>query len=287
MRVKIALFVITLLSASQLHAAQKNIPYGPGERQRLDVYKPDNGKPAPVVLWIHGGAWKFGDKSHLNGKAEWLTGEGWALVAMNYRFVPQVTWREQAADVAEAVKWIQTSGAKHGFDASRIVLMGHSAGAHLAALVATDEQYLEAAQAKAATIVGVVLIDGAGYDIPRQAKFARGWLGGIYTEVFSTDVAEQQAASPVTYATSRKLWPQFLILHCASRVASTNQAKLLANALQSAGAKAVTFSARDKNHMTINRELGTPEDEPTAAINELLWKLRPTSTGRGSTGKAE
>ncbi len=126
MRTIIILLVATLLGAAELQAEQ-NIAYGPAERQRLDVSTPESEQPAPVVLWIHGGAWKFGDKSHLNSKPEWLAGEGWALVAMNYRFVPQVTWREQAADVAAAAKWIQTEGAKHGLDASRIVLMGHSA----------------------------------------------------------------------------------------------------------------------------------------------------------------
>jgi arylformamidase len=274
MRAKLILLVATLLGAAEL-PAQQNIAYGPAERQRLDVYTPKSEQPAPVVLWIHGGAWKFGDKSHLNGKAEWLTGEGWALVAMNYRFVPQVTWREQAADVAEAVKWIQTSGAKHELDASRIVLMGHSAGAHLAALASTDEQYFQRAKIDPTAIVGVVLIDGAGYEVARQAKFARGWLGNVYEEVFTADVKEQHAASPVRQVTARDHWPQFLILHCANRVASTQQAKLLGDALKGAGAKATSYAAEEKNHMTINRELGTAEDVPTTAINDLLNSFQP------------
>ncbi len=129
------------------------------------------------------------------------------------------------------------------------------------------------------TIAGVVLIDGAGYEVARQAKFARGWLGNVYEEVFSTDVNQQHAASPVRHVTARDHWPQFLILHCANRVASTQQAKLLGDALEDSGAKATIFSAEGKNHMTINRELGTPEDGPTAANDELLRVLAPATAG--------
>jgi arylformamidase len=272
MRTGTVILALILLSLSQLHAAQ-DLAYGPAERHKLDVYTPENGSPAPVVLWIHGGAWKFGDKAHVQSKPAWLTGEGWALVAMNYRFVPQVTWREEATDVAAAVKWIQTEGAKHGLDATRIVLMGHSAGAHLAALVATDEQYFKQAEVDSSAIVGVVLIDGAGYDVARQAKFAQGWLGNVYDEVFSTDVKQQHDASPVRHVHTRDRWPRFLILHCANRVASTQQAKLLGDAISEAGGKGTIYAAEGKNHMTVNRELGTPEDEPTDEINEFLREL--------------
>lgn len=272
MQVKSILLFTALFYGVHLHA-EPNILYGPDERQQLDIYTPKDIVSAPVVLWIHGGAWKFGDKSHLQSKPAWLTGEGWALVAMNYRFVPKVSWREQAADVAAAVKWIQTNGAKHGLDASRIVLMGHSAGAHLAALVSTDAQYFQQAKVDPTAIAGVVLLDGAGYEVARQAKFAGPWLGNVYKEVFTTDLAQQHAASPVRHVTQRDHWPEFLILHCANRFASTQQSQLLGDALESAGAKVTIHPAEGKNHMTINRELGTPDDEPTAAINEWLREL--------------
>ncbi len=268
---------VLLLSAAATTgeiSSKRNLAYGPAERQVLDLFSPESDRPAPVVLWIHGGAWKFGDKSHLQSKPAWLTGEGWGLVAMNYRFVPTVTWREQAADVAAAIAWLQTHGAEEGLDPTRIVLMGHSAGAHLAALVANDLQYLTNAKADPGAICGVVLVDGAGYDVPRQSKFARGWLGNVYEDVFSNSPAEQQAASPLTHVKPRGQWPEFLILHCADRIASREQAILLSTALLKSGAKATVYSAQGKTHMTINRELGAEEDLSTKEIERFLGDLR-------------
>ena len=93
---------------------------------------------------------------------------GLAAAAINYRLVPGATVEDEAADVAASLKYLIDHAAALGIDPSRIVLMGHSAGAHLVALVGTDERYLKAADLSFASISGVIPVDGAAYDVPRQ-----------------------------------------------------------------------------------------------------------------------
>ena len=111
--------------------------YGSDALQKLDFWPAASARPAPLVLFVHGGGWKRGDKKSATGmqKVEHLTNEGFAFASINYRLVPAATVEQQAADVSAAVAWHRSHAARLGIDASRIVLMGHSAGAHLVALV--------------------------------------------------------------------------------------------------------------------------------------------------------
>jgi acetyl esterase/lipase len=115
---------------------QKDIAYSDvgGSRTRLDVYAPADGKDHPVVVWVHGGAWRFGDQAHIQSKPKAFNELGYLMVSINYRFHPAVTYREQAGDIARAIHWVKDHAQEHGGDPGRIFVMGHSAGAHLAAL---------------------------------------------------------------------------------------------------------------------------------------------------------
>src|SRR4029450_12833743 len=145
--------------------------YGTDPKQRLGLGKPASIAKAPVLLFIHGGGWSIGDKAHAApDKARWANSKGWAFASANYRLVPQATVEQQAADVASAIAWLRANAAREGLDPNRIVLMGHSAGAHLVALVGTDPHYLKAAGVPMGAVKGVVLLDGAGYDVPAQAS---------------------------------------------------------------------------------------------------------------------
>src|SRR5262245_35132209 len=120
----------------------------------LDVYSPasnDSCAKLPIVIWVHGGAWFTGDKAgKLNDKIALFNGAGWVLVSANYRLSPQppstdpnrVMHPTHAIDVAAAVHWVKSHAAELRGDTSRIALLGHSAGAHLVALLSTDESFL-------------------------------------------------------------------------------------------------------------------------------------------------
>jgi arylformamidase len=281
MRISVTLLIITLATVPTLAAeggrVQKDTAYSEagGERTRLDVYAPADGNGHPVVIWIHGGAWQDGDKAHVQAKPGAFNERGYVLVSVNYRFHPAVTYREQAGDIARAIRWVHDHSREYGGDPGRVFLMGHSAGAHLAALVGTDGRYLERAGLTLSDLSGVILLDGAGYDIPRQIRQALlPRMKGLYTTVFTEDEATQEDASPVTHVARDKGIPPFLILHVASRRDSKAQSDGLAARLRGAGVVATVVPAEGKTHATINRELGQPHDAPTEAVFQFLEARR-------------
>jgi arylformamidase len=237
----------------------------------LDVYAPTAGKDMPVMVWIHGGAWKIGDKNRVEQKPKMFNNQGFVFVSINYRLVPNVEVTEQGYDIARAIRWVYDHIAEYGGSSEKIFLMGHSAGAHLAALVGTDEKYLEAEKLSLTNLQGVVLLDGAGYDVPWQIKHAGlPKLKTMYREVFSDDETKQLAMSPMTHVEKGKHIPPFLILHVTTRRDSRHQSEALAKKLNEAGVLAEVVSAENKTHATINRELGQDGDRPTEEIREFL-----------------
>ncbi|MFZ6722795.1 alpha/beta fold hydrolase [Undibacterium sp. Ji49W] len=155
--------------------------------QKLDFWRATVTKPAPLILFVHGGGWKRGDKTNATGmqKVNHLINEGYAFASINYRLVPTASVEQQAADVSAAVAWVRANTGKLGIDASRIILMGHSAGAHLVSLVGTDPQYLAAAGLSLSDIRGVIALDGACYDVLRQIADGGAFMAKTYVELIS------------------------------------------------------------------------------------------------------
>src|SRR5687767_7584915 len=136
------LLILTFYTGCALAAAQtaprvqRDIAYAEpkNERQLLDVYAPAAGSNLPVVVWVHGGGWMRGSKNEVDQKPPAFVEKGFVFVPVNYRFIPNVTMDIIVRDVAKAAGWVHANIARHGGDPGRIFLMGHSAGAQLAAL---------------------------------------------------------------------------------------------------------------------------------------------------------
>jgi len=239
----------------------------------LDLYGPARaeGRKRPVVLFVHGGGWRHGDKANVREQPAGFVSRGYLFASTNYRLDPPVTPRDQGADVAAAVAWLHEHAADHGGDGDAILLMGHSAGAHLAALVGTDDRLLARHRLTPAALAGVVLLDGAGYDVPRQMAATRlPMLHKTYREAFGDDPELQREASPITHVAQGKRYPPFLIFHVGRRSDSREQAEALAERLRDVGGDATTVHEPEKNHMTIKRDLGTAGDGPTTRIHEFF-----------------
>ena len=220
-----------------------------------------------MLLFVHGGGWSIGDKAHAAAdKARWANGRGWAFASANYRLVPHATVEQQAADVASAIAWLRANAAREGLDPDRIVLMGHSAGAHLVALVGTDQQYLKAAGVPMSAVRGVVLLDGAGYDIPTQASAEMNIVKPMYEAAFSTDPKRQAALSPTRHADAPNV-SRWLILPIERRPDSRAQSKGLADALKRAGASATVVAVPGESHGSLNKGLGGP-----ATLRRSRWR---------------
>ncbi|MEZ5400014.1 MAG: alpha/beta hydrolase [Bryobacteraceae bacterium] len=258
---------------------ERDIPYAQPKnpRQLLDVYAPASGAKRPVVVWVHGGGWMHGSKEAVDSKPAAFTARGLVFVAMNYRFVPAVTMDEIVRDVARATGWVHANIARYGGDPERILLMGHSAGAQLAALLCTDESYLKAQGAPLRAIRGCVPVDGDTYDVPLQVATATARrvrerqptpkMG--HPEKFG-DLAAQRRLSAVNHVARGRGIPPFLILHVAAHTDTSAQAYRLWQALDTAGIRAKLFAAPDTDHVKLDRDLGVAGDPATKALFEFV-----------------
>lgn len=128
----------------------RDIAYGTDARQRLDVYAPAAAGPHPVLVWFYGGSWNSGRRQDYAFVGEALAARGFVTVVADYRLVPQVRFPDFLRDCAAAVAWTVREVARHDGDPARIGIVGHSAGAYNALMLALDPQWLAAAGAPGA-----------------------------------------------------------------------------------------------------------------------------------------
>ena len=251
----------------------RELAYGADPKQKMDLLVPANASRAPLLLFIHGGGWSIGDKRTGAGvKAAHFTAQGWAFASVNYRLVPQASVEQQAADIASAIAFARIHAAEQGLDPDRIVLMGHSAGAHLAALVGTDPRYLKAAGVPMSAVRGIVLLDGAAYDIARQMARPGNPVSAIYDAAFGDDKARQDMLSPTLHAAAPNV-ANWLILPINRRDDSKAQSEALAAALRPAGASARVVPVPGESHSTLNKGLGEESDFATGQVDRFLAAL--------------
>jgi arylformamidase len=282
---RLTYFFVTLAFVTAAHAEKvtRNIPYAEpaNERQMLDVYAPETATNLPVVFWIHGGGWEAGDKTSVQVKPKAFTDKGFVFVSTNYRFLPNVDMGTIVGDIAKSIHWVHDHIAEHGGDPNRLLIMGHSAGAQLAALVCTDDRYLKAEGLSLAIIKGCVPVDGDTYDVPlmietgaarRKAKGQPDPKFGHY-EKFGSDPVKHRNFSAVNHVARDKGISPFLLLYVAEHPDTSAQATRLATVLNEGGIDAKLFGAKDTNHSKINENLGLPDDPSTKALFEFVGEV--------------
>nr|WP_315384341.1 alpha/beta hydrolase [uncultured Sphingomonas sp.] len=262
-------------TAPSAFAPKRNLAFGTAPEQKLDYYPPtvSTRTAPPLIVFVHGGGCEHGSKDNATGAAKirHFTSEGYAFATIDYRLVPGATVEQQAQDVATALAWLVAHARDLHFDPGRMVLMGHSAGAHLAALVATDPRYIHAQDLMLDQLRGVVLLDGAAYDVAAQMAEAGRFMRPIYTEAFGTDPARQRALSPIAHTKGPNVL-SFLILHV-QREDGTRQSEALAKALRAEGSKVEVqgFEGRGlRGHVAMNRQLGEADYPATAVVDRWL-----------------
>lgn len=215
------------------------IAYGPIVRQQLDVYVPgtDHDQARPVVVFIYGGGWTEGSRDRYRFVASALAERGLITVIPDYRLHPEGAFPVFVSDAALAVAWTIREISRYGGDPDRVFLMGHSAGAHIAALLALDRRHLEVAGSSSDVIRGMIGLSGA-YDFQLTSAPLR--------EVFGT-VPDLRETQPVAFA--RGDAPPSLLLHGArDRIAAPRQSKSLAGRIEAAGGKVELIIYPDVNH---------------------------------------
>ena len=238
---------------------------------QLDVHVPSNvrrglfAQKLPVVVYVHGGGWVRGDRKRVYNQPQWLTSRGYVFVAIDYRKVPQTNIDGQLRDVADALTWVRRNIRRYNGDPNRVVLMGHSAGAHLSALLA--------AQGNAQGLRGIIPNDVQAYDLLAYAT-KRGSIGPMFGTAFTNEPPNWIRWSPSTHAKRNGRLPPHLILYSRSQGERRRAISVgYANLLNGRGTDTTIFHGTAYSHGAIAARLGRPGDAASRAIESFLERV--------------
>ena len=274
------LFVLTAIAREEFKGIKifKDIPYveikgvNPNFTS-LDIYTPVIGENCPVIVFIHGGTWSLGDKGILNYKTIAFAKANFVYVSINYRLSPDIKHPIHASDVAKAITWIYKHISDYGGDPQNIFLLGHSAGGHLAALIATDEHYLKDLGFSTKIIRGVIGLDSAAYHLPTLIR-SEPENYYLFEMAFSNNSNIWEKASPIYYVEKGKSIPPFLLIYAGDREVSKMVNLAFAKALQIANYQIHLHYASDKDHISIERDLGKLGDNTIEKIFQFIYKYK-------------
>jgi arylformamidase len=250
----------------------------------LDIYAPTNADGLPVMVCVHGGGWQRGDKANVEPLVAALNREGYVFVSANYRLAPDAPFPAWPDDVAAAIAWAHEHIAKYGGNPDQVCLMGHSAGAHLVALVGTDETYLAKRGLTLADISAVLPLDTQAYDIPALAERLGETLPAAYRVPFTDDRQLWAAASPIAHVEPGKQIPPMIIPYSGglnprrANAGRAEAARQFAEALRQAGTTAEVVPAPEKTHAQIARQFGADGDHVAEAVLAFLRRVLATAS---------
>jgi acetyl esterase/lipase len=270
---------------SEMHAdvpqGGSDFIFGKKTNQRARLWKPEGPSSAksPVIVFVHGGSWMIGTylDSIGSAKVSHLVNRGYVFASVDYTLIPTITVKEQVQEVADCVAYLIKNATSHGIDPERVVLMGHSSGAHVVTLIGTDPTYMENAGSSIDVLKGVIALDGSNYNA--MAEFADN-SGSIVTNMvygLSDDPERLYAMSPTHHACAPNAHA-FLLLH-AQRKGDIRQAVELSVALKAAGTKVdlhVFEGEGFEGHVAILLRLGHSSYPATLVMDRWLEKHAPT-----------
>jgi acetyl esterase/lipase len=236
------------------------------ERHKLDLYLPKGVKDFPMMMFVHGGAWKMGSKELYGPVGAFFARNGVGTAVINYRLSGKgnnVRHPDHIQDVAKAFAWLHANAGKHRGREDRMFIAGHSAGAHLVALLGTDGSYLAAEKLSLADIHGVMALSGVYTIMP---------LVPIFHQPFGKDEEICKLASPIYHVKGKH--PPFLIAYADADFPTCDKmSDQLCAKLNESKCEAVTCKVPHCNHFTIMFNLVKNEKDPcTQAMFEFIGK---------------
>lgn len=257
----------------------RDIVYRPGSanpKHRLDVFAPEDAAGLPVVHFIHGGYWTGGDKDYVPfvtglyaSVGEALADRGIVTVIANYRLVPEVPFETLLDDVMTGLKWTEDHIAEYGGNPQRLYLMGHSAGGHLTALAGTDDSIHTSRGMNPRAVKGYIPIS-AIWDVADMAKTQPAEFNERVTyPVFGRDPLNWARYSPMQRMGAAP-HPFLVMIGEKDYPYLIPQASRARERLTALGGKPAFHVAPDATHDTMVLRFGTPKDDLTAAVLELI-----------------
>lgn len=238
----------------------KDLRYGGEQRQMLDIYVPDGGAAAaPVLIFFHGGSWQFGDKNQYRALGWAFASKGIVTVVANYRLFPPHGFPLFVEDGARVFKYVQDHAREFGGDPGRVFLCGHSAGAHIAALLGANGVYLRAAGADPSAPRGIIGIAGAYDFLPLKDP--------VLIELFGGDsVPETQ---PIHFVDGKRA-PMLLTHGRGDMTVGAGNSKRMAQKLASFGSEAVVRYYAGVGHIGILLSLVPGFRKRTTLYQDML-----------------
>ena len=234
-------------------ALMASVPYAPGARHTLDVCRPRSATTAPVIVFFYGGGWRSGSKRTYRYAAKALARRGYVTVLPDYRIYPQARYPDFLDDGAQAVRWVKDKAERFGGDPQKIFLMGHSAGAHIAAMLAIDANWLQkVGLAPGRDIAGLIGISGPYDFLPLKDETLKIIFGGNRPET-----------QPIFHVTAGAP-PALLLTGDKDDVVGAGNSTRLAERLRAAGNEATAVIYQRVGHYII-----------VAAIAPLIRRLVP------------
>lgn len=262
--------VVNSVSQSDHYELIPSIAYGDLERQTLDVYAPRvTDGSSPLVVYFYGGGWRKGDKDHFEFVASSLTKSGYVVVIADYRRYPDVVFPAFVEDGAQAVAWAVANASRYGADTSRLFLMGHSAGAHTAALLSLDAHYLAAHEIDTKDITGFIGLSGPYDFLPITSSYL--------LELFPEET--RAASQPINFVTADA--PPALLIHGTGDdlVVPANSISL-EKAMSAAGADATLKLYEGARHALTVVSLASPLDFTSRTLEDTRAFLDARSKPR-------
>jgi acetyl esterase/lipase len=225
-----------------------SLPYGSGARQTLDVYRPDRAAGAPVIVFFYGGSWQNGTKETYLFAASALAKRGYLIVVPDYRVYPEVRFPSFLEDGARAVRWAKQHAGRFGGDPENLFVMGHSAGAHIAAMLAIDARWLGAAGLDPRRdLTGLIGVSGPYDFLPVRNETLKIIFGGD----------RQPDTQPITYVKGGEP-PALLVTGSRDDTVDPGNAFRLATRLHENGASAKVIEYPHVGHLSILGAFAAP-----------------------------
>ena len=259
MRILMLLLVVCFPAYAQ--TVDRNISYGSDPEQQIDLYHPPVAGPAKLVVFLHGGGWVGGHKGVGRRIAPALVAQGYAVASIGYRLYPQASPQVAVQDAANGIAYLLHNAARFGIDPSRFAIIGHSSGAHMVALLGTDDGYLTRAGVDPRTLAAVITLDGVFdvranlTDYPSEQREA----------VFGNDPAAWKRVSPVDLLGSMSAHPRFCLVHEDTNPRFIEQETLFEAALKQRGESVQAVTAHGLTHGDLVSRFGDP-GAPMAAF---------------------
>ena len=253
----------------------------------LDIFRTDDGQTRPLVLLVHGGSWVGGDKEGYRSRiAPWFVNRGYVAAPVNFRLAttprqtPEVKPQDQARDIAAALAWLMTNAEQYQIETENVLLVGYSSGAHLVALLATDERYLQNAGLDENLVTASISLDVHVYDVPFALEKMVGSVREdkipVIRHLFGQSEMQQLDGSPSNYLDG---WAARQLIISVDQdpnmegsygylVSQTGQRYV--NALKQAGHQAIHVHDVTENHASLTTGFGAPGDVATQAIADFL-----------------